>query len=84
LKFAPVSWLASKDLLRLCGDSRLGCPGDLARQAWNFHFCPGPSQIIPVAPVLCPRLQLRGSAGFAPASLSSSSEEDARTYFRKP
>jgi hypothetical protein len=34
-------------------------------------------------PVRCPRLQLRGSAGFAPASLSSSNEEDARTYFEK-
>src|SRR5438552_18368510 len=34
-------------------------------------------------PRLCPRLQLRGSAGVEPASLSSSSEEDARTYFRK-
>jgi len=33
-------------------------------------------------PVLCPRLQLRGSAGIAPASLSSSSEEDARTCFK--
>src|SRR5437763_1459096 len=34
-------------------------------------------------PVLLPRLQLRGSAGISPASLSSPHEEDARTYFRK-
>jgi len=34
-------------------------------------------------PVRCPRLQLRGSAGFAPASQSSLSKEDARTNFLK-
>ncbi len=34
-------------------------------------------------PVRCPRLQLRGSAGFAPASQSSLSKEDARTSFQK-
>src|SRR5579872_7453391 len=34
-------------------------------------------------PVRCPRLQLRGSAGFAPASLFFSCEKNARTYFRK-
>jgi hypothetical protein len=33
-------------------------------------------------PVLCPHLQLRGSAGIAPASLSSSSKEDARTSLK--
>jgi len=34
-------------------------------------------------PVRCPRLQLRGSAGFSPASLSLSSERNARTQYRK-
>jgi hypothetical protein len=29
-------------------------------------------------PLRCPRLQLRGSAGFSPASQFSSSEENAR------
>ena len=57
------------------------------------HSCPTKSEtpLLPRAfpevdssgPVRCPRLQLRGSAGFAPASLSSSNKEDARTYFQK-
>jgi len=46
--------------------------------AWHGLSCPpktyihpslDPSRIAPVASRRCPRLQLRGSAGFAPASL---------------
>jgi hypothetical protein len=61
---------------------------------WVGHSCPTNPEIqfLPQAfpdhssgPVLCPRLQLRGSAGFAPASLSSwleiKQQEDARTCF---
>jgi hypothetical protein len=40
---------------------------------------PRPSREIPSGREQCPRLQLRGSAGFAPASLSSPSGEDARS-----
>ena len=46
-----------------------------------IHFCNQPSQIQSSGRLRCPRLQLRGSAGFAPASLSLSSERNARTQF---
>jgi hypothetical protein len=49
LRFAPVSWLASKGL----------------RPTYASAF-----PDFPVVESKCPRLQLRGSAGFTPASLS--------------
>ena len=80
---APVSWLASKDCS--CG------AGALARVPQNH---PVPASAFPEnssGPRRCPRLQLRGSAGFAPASLFFSTadfdfqprrEENARTHVK--
>ena len=77
MKFAPVSWLASKNE-SLWGSGRPR-PFTLALNRSSPQAFPDRSS----GPRLCPRLQLRGSAGFAPASLSSPSEEDAQTYFTK-
>src|SRR5208283_3175326 len=53
-RFTPVSWLASQDVS--------------FRPASGYYN--RPSQVLPSGRLRCPRLQLRGSAGFAPASHS--------------
>src|SRR5208282_2768117 len=53
-RFTPVSWLASQDVS--------------FRPASGYYN--RPSQVLPSGQSRCPRLQLRGSAGFAPASHS--------------
>jgi len=45
----------------------------------EIRIRPRPSREFPSGRGQCPRLQLRGSAGIAPASLSSPSGEDARS-----
>ena len=61
MRFAPVSWLASKDV-------RVGRTF-LSDQSRN-PVLPRPFPDSSSGPRRCPRLQLRGSAGFPPASLS--------------
>src|SRR5208337_2416821 len=70
-RFTPVSWLCES-----------GC--ELALDPSGYYS--RPSRVFPSDRLRCPRLQLRGSAGFSPASHSASvspAYDHARTQFEK-
>src|SRR5579864_2692752 len=60
-------------------------PGFASKDGFTIRSRPRPSRF-PSGRGQFPRLQLRGSAGFAPASQSSPSGEDARSerHFKEP